>query len=309
MSAHVRGRRSGRRGAAWPVAVAGICAIALIVIAVVVAGAGASGESEDTRYYVSLGDSLAGGVQPDAEGHNGITGEGYTDVVERSLGRAARDLRHLKLGCQGTTATLISGESCDARYGPGGQLAQAERLLRRHRRRTSLVTIGIGDNDVEACLGDGRIDRRCVARGMRQVRRNLPRIAARLRAAAGPETRMVGVTDYDQFLAYWLRGGAERDFARASVIVIRSLNLTMAAIYRRAGFGVADAWPAFRSGELRARTALRGRGRVPLAVARICRWTWACSHPPIGFNDHANATGYRVIARVVLAAAAANPHG
>ena len=46
--------------------------------------------------------------------------------------------------------------------------------------------------------------------------------------------------------------------------------------------------------------ALAGHGRVPLAVRRICTRTWACSPAPVGFNDHANARGYRAIAATVL---------
>ena len=39
---------------------------------------------------------------------------------------------------------------------------------------------------------------------------------------------------------------------------------------------------------------------MPLAVRRICTLTWACSPAPVGFNDHANARGYRAIAATVL---------
>lgn len=38
-------------------------------------------------------------------------------------------------------------------------------------------------------------------------------------------------------------------------------------------------------------------GRVPLAVARTCRWTWACSDR---YDGHTNTAGYRVIAMGVL---------
>jgi hypothetical protein len=38
-------------------------------------------------------------------------------------------------------------------------------------------------------------------------------------------------------------------------------------------------------------------------VALICQWTWECAIPPRGPNQHANDTGYRVIARAFLTAA------
>ena len=35
---------------------------------------------------------------------------------------------------------------------------------------------------------------------------------------------------------------------------------------------------------------------IPLNVARVCAWTWACTTPPSGPNIHANKNGYSVIA-------------
>jgi hypothetical protein len=36
---------------------------------------------------------------------------------------------------------------------------------------------------------------------------------------------------------------------------------------------------------------------VPVAVARICQWTWMCAPAPRGPNIHANATGYKQLAK------------
>jgi hypothetical protein len=166
------------------------------------------------------------------------------------------------------------------------------------------VTVNIGDNDVESCLLTGTVDHGCVDRAMATIRAQLPEIAARLRAAAGPNVRIAGLSDYDQFLAYWLQGGSARQFARDSVPVIVDLNATVDAIYRKAGVAVADATNAFATQDLRDRVQLRGHGSVPKAVARVCTWTWACSSSPIGFNDHANTTGYAVLGRVLVRALA-----
>ena len=38
--------------------------------------------------------------------------------------------------------------------------------------------------------------------------------------------------------------------------------------------------------------------QIPLAVAKVCAWTWACSTPPSGPNIHANKNGYLEIAQV-----------
>ncbi len=252
--------------------------------------------------YLSLGDSLAAGLQPDARGVDHATHEGYADVLGRRLAGAYPRLRTDRLSCGGaTTRTLLEGgASCQARDEPG-QVVQAERFLAEHP-ETVLVTVNIGDNDVEGCLRTRppQIDAACVSRGRAVIRRNLPAIARRLRRAAGSRARVVGILDYDQFLGLWLHGAAGRDVARRSTGVILSLNRLMAGIYRAAGVEVADAGARFSTADMQTPGSLPGVGPVPLAVERICRWTWACAAPPVGPDDHARAEGYRMIAASVL---------
>ncbi|GAC1320429.1 MAG: hypothetical protein NVSMB25_12790 [Thermoleophilaceae bacterium] len=253
-------------------------------------------------FYVSLGDSLAVGTQPDAHGSNHETAQGYVDVLGRRLAsKVAPELALVKLGCSGeTTAKMLYGAGCRNRA--ISQLTEAEGFLTSHRGAVALVTVGIGDNDVERCFhADGTLDRACVAAGLSEIRKNLPAIATRLRTAAGPGVALVGVTDYDQFLAFWLRGAGGRSAALTSVRLVSNLNQTVDSIYRSNGIVVADAAPRFATTDIGHAVALAGHGRVPQSVARICRLTWACSPAPIGMNDHANAAGYRVIADAVQA--------
>jgi hypothetical protein len=193
---------------------------------------------------------------------------------------------------------MLAGGICH--YARGSELSEAESFLRGHRGKITAVTVNIGDNDVEQCLVHSHIDWPCVSREMAGLRTRVPKIAQRLRAAAGKSVPIVGLTDYDQFLAYWLDGSAGQQLAQRSVRIIGRLNRTIDTIYARNGVRVADATGAFATYDLTHFTWLRGHGRVPVAVARVCRWTWACSGPPIGFNDHANATGYRVLGQVIL---------
>lgn len=252
--------------------------------------------------YVSLGDSLAAGLQPDARGIDRPSGDGYPEQLTRRLGKVYPALGLVRLSCGGasTRSLLHGGAGCQERGEPG-QVVQAERYLAAHP-ETVLVTVNIGDNDVEGCIDTDppRIDQACVDRGRAIVRANLPAIAQRLRAAAPARAQVVGVLDYDQFLALWLDGARGRAVARRSVQVITSLNDLMRGIYRRAGVKVADAGPRFRTQDLTTMRPLDGVGRVPIAVKRICRWTWACSGPPIGHDDHARYHGYAEIAQAVL---------
>ena len=223
-------------------------------------------------------------------------------MLGRRLAGRYPGLRSHRLSCGGadTRTLLAGGAGCQPRGQPG-QVVQAERFLAEHP-ETVLVTVNIGDNDVERCVHvrPPSVDAACVSRGRATVARNLPQIARRLVAAAGPRAAVVGVLDYDQFLALWLDGGRGRAVARQSVEIIGSLNRMMAAIYRAAGVRVADAGVRFHTTDLRTQRSLPGVGPVPLAVERICLWTWACSPPPIGHDDHARPSGYAEIAQAVL---------
>jgi lysophospholipase L1-like esterase len=277
-----------------------VAALILATLASAV-GASATADPEPAAYYVSLGDSLARGVQPGSDGRSRETDRGYVDFVASGLRRDRPGLRAVKLGCSGeTTASMLAGGHCA--YRSGSELAEAEAFLRAHRGHVAAVSVNIGDNDVEQCMTRARIDERCVSAQMAGVRARLPRIASRLRAAAGTGGPVVGLTDYDQFLAFWLDGAAGRRLARRSVQVVGELNSAAGAIYQRAGVRAADATGPFATTDLTHLVALRGHGKVPRAVQRVCTWTWACSGPPVGFNDHANATGYRVLGGVVLSA-------
>jgi lysophospholipase L1-like esterase len=270
--------------------------LAAALAAGVMAADAAAPQHAPPPVYVSLGDSLAAGSQPDAGGNDRPTPQGYASVVGQRLAKVYPGLKTQKLSCGGarTKSLLNGGESCRRRDEPS-QLVQAERIMARQ--PVPLVTVNIGDNDVEGCLHvtPPSIDTACVSRGRAEVARNLPLIARRLKAAAGPHTAVVGILDYDQFLALYLDGPLGRQVARRSVRIITSMNALMASVYRRAGVRVADAGPRFATTDLRAR-----RHGVPLAVDRICRWTWACSDPPIGNDDHAKPHGYQVIAQTVL---------
>lgn len=274
---------------------------AVLAVGTLSASCPAASAAAASPLYISLGDSLSVGRQPDPAGHEHNTNDGYVEVVARGLSRRYGTVRSIKLGCGGTTATALRGTPCNRSYGAGSQVQQAERLLAANRSRTALVTIQIGDNDVEGCLSSRGISRSCFDSRLATMRANLQTIARRIRHAAGGHVPVIGIADYDQFLAYWLRGASGRSFARASVGVVERLNSSADAIYRRANVRAADATRAFATSDL-THTVRTSRGTLPRAVARVCAWTWACSGPPINFNDHANARGYGVLARVVLAA-------
>ncbi len=271
---------------------------ALLAVGLLLASPGHAGPAP-TRYYLSLGDSLANGTQPDAAGHNHATPNGYVDLVAAYVRRFRPGLRAVKLGGRGTSGSLIGGPPVDPHYGPGSQLRQAQAFLTAHRSETVLVTVNIGDNDVERCIGAHKIDYACVKDGMSTVARNLVTIGNQLHAAADPRITIVGISSYDQFWAFWLNGVRGRQIARRSADIVTRLNQTEDQAWRQSGVLVADSGPRFRTLDQHP-VALRGHGLVPRAVEHICHLTWACSQSPINFNDHANPRGYRVIATSII---------
>src|SRR5262245_30047287 len=74
-------------------------------------------QARPVRYDVSLGDSLAVGVQPNAAGHSRTTRQGYADYLLRTERRRFRGLRLVKLGCGGEDTTTIRTNSSACSYG------------------------------------------------------------------------------------------------------------------------------------------------------------------------------------------------
>ncbi|MGO9504279.1 MAG: SGNH/GDSL hydrolase family protein [Streptosporangiaceae bacterium] len=269
----------------------------------------APGAPAGRSYYVSLGDSLSVGVQPDATGGSMATRQGYPDQLYAVLHRQAPGLRLVKLGCSGeTTATMIHGGTC--RYpGGGAQLAAADRFLRAHRGRISLITIDIGANDPNACIigipaGDiaaGHIAR-CLNSTFRNTLANLATILRRLRAAAGSKVTIIGMSYYVPELAGWLRNRTGKEIAAVSERLALAYNTLLTRVYTRYHARVADVFGAFHSADFNDHVRLPGIGTVPRNVATVCEWTWICKRPPRGPNEHANEVGYGVIALAFLLA-------
>jgi lysophospholipase L1-like esterase len=266
-----------------------ILVILLVTAALFVAPVAAA--SEGTSYYVSLGDSLAVGVQPIGPPPLNETGQGYTDQLYAGLKPADPKLKHLRLGCGGeSTTSMLEGSqlpsvaaSCGPpsfythRYPHKTQLAEAVSFLHAHRGFVRLVTIDIGANDA---LGPG---------GAAEIVENLPTILAELRAAAGPEVPILGMNYYGAFLPVaWAEGGLPG--VQAYLAELLAFNDLLEGIYAAAGDPVADVESAFST------TDLTPVGGVPTNVVRVCEWTWMCSLGDV----HANDAGYAAIAQAFL---------
>jgi lysophospholipase L1-like esterase len=267
-------------------------------------GSAAHSKVAPVSYYLALGDSLSQGVQPNAAGTSVETGQGYANQVYATLLPGHPALRLVKLGCPGeTTSTMIHGGIC--RYRGGSQLAAAVAFLRAHRGHVFLITIDIGANDPEDCGGKPGPSQivHCFVTDVPQAVSNLGTIMSRLRAAAGPGVRFVGMSYYLPALAEWRDGFAGEEIARLSARLATGYNDLLDHVYGEYGARVANVFGAFDTADFGNQVTVPGIGTVPRNVALICRWTWECAAPPRGPNQHANRTGYAVIARAFLGAA------
>ncbi|WP_017571288.1 SGNH/GDSL hydrolase family protein [Nocardiopsis halotolerans] len=320
--------------------------MAAVGVAVLVAGCGGADEESAAApsYYLSLGDSLTVGVQPDESGDPEETANGYTDVLYRTLYDSDSTLRHERMGCGGEdTTTFVEGglPHCDERYEQGSQLEEAEAFLAEHGGQVDLVTLTIGGNNFTRCVEgvrdpDGEpdgpedigIDEECVADGLERVETEVPVIAERLRAAAGPDTQIIGMTYYNPFLALLLLDdepaeeaaeaaeeaageaaeesaapgdGAETEttggdeLAERSVDILTELNESLTATYQAAGVEVADVGAAFEStnGEVPADSDTG----MPTNLQNVCDYTWMCNLDR-GPDIHTNEAGAKRIAAV-----------
>jgi lysophospholipase L1-like esterase len=262
----------------------------------------ASAKQPPKPYYLSLGDSLAAGVQPGPDGVARNTRQGFA----HQLARRAGGVRLANYGCGfATTSSMIGGDrGCLPARDPGyrnvspqtSQLAAAERFLKRNRGRVAFATIDIGANDVASCGAGGQIDLPCVSKGVNEIARNAPTIARRLRRAAGKGTPMAVMTLYDPFLALWFGGPGGKVLAKASQDLARNqVNAVIVEAFAARGFEVADVAKAFKS-YTPFPTEGESTGPPPVAVAEICRLTWMCTPAPRGPDIHANKAGYGAIA-------------
>jgi lysophospholipase L1-like esterase len=263
-------------------------AMVLAAAAPVSAAGGSSGDRAKT-YYLSLGDSLAASVQPIGDPADLYrTNQGYAEQLLQTAKSRYPKLALEKLGCPGeTTTTFIDGGICD--YSHGSQLDEAIAFLQGHREFVAFITIDLGANDFN-CAGGY-----CIEQGVASIQANLPGIVADLRAAAGPDIPIVGMTLYNPFLANWLTGPEGQQIAIASATQLMGpVNFVIRSIFESGGALVADVEAEFSSNDFATQVDLGGGLVVPLNVARICMWTWVCTPYQ---DNHANVDGYAALAR------------
>src|SRR5262245_9163364 len=229
----------------------------VLVLASVGQAAAAGGSSGDKAklYYLSLGDSLAASVQPIGDPDNLFrTNQGYAEQLLQSARADDPKLALEKMGCPGeTTSTFIRGGICS--YNHGAQLDEALAFLRAPRQFVAFITTDLGANDFN-CAGGY-----CIDQGVQSIQANLPGIVAALRAAAGPDVPIVGMTLYNPFLANWLTGPQGQAIAQASATQrMGPVNGVLKSIFVAGGARFADLETEFSSNDFATQVQLPGAG-------------------------------------------------
>jgi LPXTG-motif cell wall-anchored protein len=257
--------------------------------------------AKDTTYYISLGDSLASGYQPDVDKDTHVA---YTDQLYAQLKQRTPGLKHIRLGCTAeTTESMLQGGKCDYPHAKS-QLDAALQALAQHHGKVAYVTLSVGANDILLnCVSPaGTLDAACLTSHSQTMAKNLAQIAGALRKAGAANTQFVGSTYHNPFLAAWLQGAAGQQAAKESAPLLKAANAGIAQVYKSTGFKVADVAGAFSSDDFTTQVNVPGAGEVPANVAKICQLTWACTKK----DPHPNADGHKVIAGAFAAELTAN---
>ncbi len=248
-------------------------------------------DGKDTSYYISLGDSLATGYQPDVDKDTDVA---YTDQLYAQLKQRTPGLEHIRLGCTAeTTESLINGGKCEYPNAKS-QLDAALKAMAQHPGKVAYVTLSVGANDILLnCVSPaGTLDGACLNSKSQAMAKNLAQIAGALRQAGAKDTQFVGSTYHNPFLAAWLQGAAGQQAAKESAALVKAANTGITQVFKSTGFKVADVAGAFSSDDFTTQVNVPGVGEVPANVAKISQLTWAATKK----DPHPNAEGHKVIA-------------
>ena len=212
------------------------------------------------------------------------------------VGLAARKGYHLHLvnfGCSGaTTSSVLHSPGCASNYpAPGAppyrvpQAAAALAYLRAHAGRVALVTVSLGGNDVTPCSADAQAVG-CLTRALRRATRNIGRRVRpsaprpRTPSSSAPATRTSSWARRSrptQPSSNW-RGSRCSASARSSIPPCASVIIRSGGSFVDVTAATGGYLPLSRT------TTLAPYGRIPVAVANVCRLTYYCEygdiHPP-----------------------------
>jgi len=306
--------KHGKFGVRALAAAVGLSTVGLVAVP----GISHAGAPKATTYYVSLGDSYSVGYQPSPVP---AATSGYTGFVASKLKMTLENF-----GCGGATTDSIltfTGVCGVDAFGPPAafnqgvipsgesQVQAADDFITAHAGHIGLITVSIGGNDVTPCaaasptnLVNGQSTALgCVAVGVAAITANVTTLVNDLHAAAGSGVPIVGLTYPDVLLGLWVfptfpASAANMSLASQSTVAVSLLiNPALKTAYTSVTGGkfvdVTAATGAYLSFSKKAN--VKPFGKIPKAVAQVCKYTWYCS---LG-NIHAKTIGYTEIGKLI----------
>ena len=157
------------------------------------------------------------------------------------------------------------------------------------------MTIDIGGNDLLRCArGGAQIDTACVKAGLGTVRKNLPSILERLRAAAGDDVPVLVLGYYNPWLAAKALDQPMQG-VDAAAKAYTGLSRAIDSAAKRSGTTFVGLDQAFSTNDTTP-TTINGRS-VPKNAAQLCTLTYICTAADIHLTDEGAATVARVLAK------------
>lgn len=280
----------------------------VLLVAVLMLGlSSACSSTGGNLVYISMGDSLAAGIQADDLGNNIETNEGYADQLYQLLLPLFPDLVFIRLGCPGeTTVTMLEGGICE--YPAGSQLDEGVQQILNN--NVLLVTYNIGVNDIlgSDCIDQSgpipTVDIACIEVLFTQIGSNLSLIASTIFSAVETGTPVIGMNYYNTFLALWFAGAPGQELAFLSDQLVQTFNTSVIGdVNALMGFPVADVFnDVFMGADFTTMVPFPAPPPfdvVPVNVALLCQLTFMCpANPEAMPNIHANTEGYALIAQL-----------
>jgi lysophospholipase L1-like esterase len=241
------------------------------------------------QFYLSLGDSLAYGLQfqkYNDEYPNVIASTfntGFVDDFAALLAAVRPGIQTVNYGCPGETSDTFLTGGCGWLQDPantlhtpftGSQMSAALAFLGAHPGQVSPITLDMGINDL--LFGCG-LTPDCAAQTLPQITTNLNAILSALRQAA-PYSEIL-VVQYDDAFAYT---------DASTTTAIEELNQVIASVAATYRAGVVDAFTPFNLASPQPQT--------------LCTLTLICNPNPDLADPHPSDAGYQLIAQLLWAA-------